>query len=150
MVFFEVMPFALEHLVSDVFGNYVVQKLLEHGASDQKFELVAILQGHAVSLSMEMYGCRVIQKALEVLSDLSLSLSLSVMNVLAIVDATISSMVSIFKIILTITHHRPLPFYKTAPLSTSTTATTSAAANINLLPKQNIYSFFFFFFSSCR
>lgn len=75
MVFFEVMPFALEHLVSDVFGNYVVQKLLEHGASDQKFELVAILQGHAVSLSMEMYGCRVIQKALEVISDLSLSLS---------------------------------------------------------------------------
>ena len=64
MIFSEVLPRAHE-LMSDVFGNYVVQKLLEHGTPAQKHSILNLLQGHLVPLSRQMYGCRVVQKALE-------------------------------------------------------------------------------------
>ncbi|XP_057476544.1 pumilio homolog 2-like isoform X2 [Actinidia eriantha] len=56
MVFHEIMPQALS-LMTDVFGNYVIQKIRE--LADQ-------LTGHVLTLSLQMYGCRVIQKAIEV------------------------------------------------------------------------------------
>ena len=51
--------------MTDVFGNYVLQKLLEYGNPDQCESLAVLLSGQAVQLSMQMYGCRVVQKALE-------------------------------------------------------------------------------------
>ncbi|MCO5586548.1 hypothetical protein L7F22_040489 [Adiantum nelumboides] len=42
------------------------RKFFEHGSQDQRLELAKQLIGHVLSLSLQMYGCRVIQKALEV------------------------------------------------------------------------------------
>lgn len=98
MVYEEIMPHALS-LMTDVFGNYVVQKVLssilalklnwcsykllfgymiqyslffsyqlyklqffEHGSAAQRRELGDQLFGHVLALSLQMYGCRVIQK----------------------------------------------------------------------------------------
>lgn len=67
LVFDEVLPSA-HILMTDVFGNYVLQKLFEYGVEDQCESLASILKGQAVALSMQMYGCRVVQKALEYVS----------------------------------------------------------------------------------
>lgn len=64
IVFDEVLPCA-HSLMTDVFGNYVIQKLFEFGTPDQCETLAALLMGQAVPLALQMYGCRVIQKALE-------------------------------------------------------------------------------------
>ena len=64
MVFDEVLPVA-GPLMTDVFGNYVLQKMFEYGTPDQCESLAALLTGQAVHLAMQMYGCRVAQKALE-------------------------------------------------------------------------------------
>ncbi|CAN1257430.1 Pumilio homolog 1 [Linum perenne] len=75
MVFNEIMPQGLS-LMTDVFGNYVIQKVcnksikllefFEHGSAPQIRELAEQLTGHVLTLSLQMYGCRVIQKAIEV------------------------------------------------------------------------------------
>lgn len=64
MVFSEVLP-ASYSLITDVFGNYVIQKFFEFGTIDQKATLVERLHGHVAALSLHTYGCRVIQKAIE-------------------------------------------------------------------------------------
>jgi hypothetical protein len=77
MVFQELLPHALE-LMTDVFGNYVIQKFFEHGslftqrvfifvAGDQfqKHALAKVMETHVLTLAVQMYGCRVVQKALE-------------------------------------------------------------------------------------
>lgn len=51
--------------MTDVFGNYVVQKFFEHGNQLQKSILARQMEGHVLTLSLQMYGCRVVQKALE-------------------------------------------------------------------------------------
>nr|GEV74791.1 pumilio homolog 1-like [Tanacetum cinerariifolium] len=61
MVFNEIMPQAFS-LMTDVFGNYVIQKFFEHGNAAQIRELADQLNGHVLTLSLQMYGCRVIQK----------------------------------------------------------------------------------------
>lgn len=48
--------------MGDVFGNYVVQKLFEHGNQPQKKILANQMKGHILTLSTQMYGCRVVQK----------------------------------------------------------------------------------------
>lgn len=53
-------------LMCDVFGNYVVQKFLEHGTPEQRARLAGAMRGSVKALSLQMYGCRVVQKALEV------------------------------------------------------------------------------------
>ncbi|KAK4396681.1 Pumilio6, chloroplastic [Sesamum angolense] len=65
-VFKEVVPHASK-LMTDVFGNYVIQKLFEYGSPEQRKYLANQLQGQILPLSLQMYGCRVIQKALEVI-----------------------------------------------------------------------------------
>lgn len=65
-VFEEILPQAYS-LMTDVFGNYVIQKFFEHGTPAQRRSLAGLLQGHVLALSLQMYGCRVIQKALEVI-----------------------------------------------------------------------------------
>ncbi len=52
------MPNAYQ-LMTDVFGNYVIQKLFEHGDQQQKAALAKKMEGHVLQLSMQMYGCRV-------------------------------------------------------------------------------------------
>lgn len=49
-------------LMTDVFGNYVIQKFFEHGDQSQKRILASKMKGHVLSLSLQMYGCRVVQK----------------------------------------------------------------------------------------
>ncbi|KAL8509694.1 hypothetical protein ACS0TY_016781 [Phlomoides rotata] len=65
-VFGEVVPNAFK-LMTDVFGNYVIQKLFEYGSPDQRKDLANKLEGQILPLSLQMYGCRVIQKAIEVI-----------------------------------------------------------------------------------
>lgn len=68
LVFVEVLPRALT-LMTDVFGNYVIQKFFEHGTASQRRMLAQQLKGHVLALSLQMYGCRVVQKALEVIEE---------------------------------------------------------------------------------
>jgi hypothetical protein len=64
LIFDEIVPSA-HGLMTDVFGNYVLQKLFEYGTTEQCDGLAMLLTGQAAQLSMQMYGCRVVQKALE-------------------------------------------------------------------------------------
>jgi mRNA-binding protein PUF3 len=48
--------------MTDVFGNYVIQKLFEHGNQTQKKALANQMKGHMLALSTQPYGCRVVQK----------------------------------------------------------------------------------------
>ncbi|OIW20672.1 hypothetical protein TanjilG_19737 [Lupinus angustifolius] len=66
LVFKEVLPHTSK-LMTDVFGNYVIQKFFEYGSPGQRRELANRLAGQILPLSLQMYGCRVIQKALEVI-----------------------------------------------------------------------------------
>ena len=61
MAFDEILPNVLQ-LMQDVFGNYVIQKFFEHGDQTQKKILANRMKGQVVALSMQMYGCRVVQK----------------------------------------------------------------------------------------
>lgn len=61
--------------MTDVFGNYVIQKFFEFGSNEQKQTLAQRLRGHVLPLALQMYGCRVIQKALETIpSDLQVEI----------------------------------------------------------------------------
>ena len=66
LVLREVLP-SVRRLRNDVFGNYVVQKLLAHGTKEMRDQLKATFKNEMLSLSTQMYGCRVVQKALETL-----------------------------------------------------------------------------------
>jgi len=66
-LFDEVLPFA-RMLCTDVFGNYVIQKLLDPnvGTPSQQEQLCeTAIKGNVLELSMHMYGCRVVQKLVE-------------------------------------------------------------------------------------
>ncbi|OXG91409.1 pumilio 2 [Cryptococcus neoformans A2-102-5] len=63
-LFDEIYPNAYQ-LMTDVFGNYVTQKMFEHGDQLQKAALAKKMDGRVLQLSMQMYGCRVVQKALD-------------------------------------------------------------------------------------
>jgi hypothetical protein len=65
IVFNALLPTALS-LMTDLFGNYVVQKFLERGSQEQRSALAKTMQGRVLQLSLDMYGCRVVQKAVEV------------------------------------------------------------------------------------
>ena len=54
--------------MKDAFGNFVIQKILEKGSPDQKETLYSFMKGKIIELSIDSFGCRVIQKALEVWS----------------------------------------------------------------------------------
>ena len=66
LVFEEIEPVAF-NLMTDVYGNYVIQKFFDFGTDEQRMLLASKLQGNVVSLSLHLYGCRVIQKGLETL-----------------------------------------------------------------------------------
>ena len=60
-VFSEIKPNSLQ-LMTDVFGNYVIQKFFEHGTQQQKAVLAEQMKGRMLTLSLQMYACRVVQK----------------------------------------------------------------------------------------
>lgn len=63
VVFQEIVPTGNGlQLMQDVFGNYVVQKLFEYGSQPQRALLAATMKGRILQLSLDMYGCRVVQK----------------------------------------------------------------------------------------
>jgi Pumilio-family RNA binding repeat len=63
VVFQEIVPSGNGlQLMQDVFGNYVVQKLFEYGSQPQRALLAAMMKGRILQLSLDMYGCRVVQK----------------------------------------------------------------------------------------
>jgi pumilio RNA-binding family len=65
---------SIKRIRNDVFGNYVVQKLFQHGSSEAKAKLFRqALLGEVIPLSKMIYGCRVVQKALECLDNEELS-----------------------------------------------------------------------------
>eukprot|EP00954_Amorphochlora_amoebiformis_P010449 816503-Amorphochlora_amoeboformis.AAC.1 len=71
MIFQQLYP-EVQRLCSDVFGNYVIQKMLEYGTSEQKKKLAKELRGNILTLSLQMYGCRVVQKNVHVYGLVSL------------------------------------------------------------------------------
>jgi pumilio RNA-binding family len=55
------------NLSKDVFGNYVIQRLLESSISlENKKLLISQLFGKIKELTLHMYGCRVIQKTIDI------------------------------------------------------------------------------------
>ncbi|KAL6746999.1 pumilio family protein, partial [Haematococcus lacustris] len=64
-VLLELVPSGIS-LMTDVFGNYVMQKLLEFGTYEHHQLMAGMMRGQVLALSMQMYGCRVVQRALEV------------------------------------------------------------------------------------
>ena len=40
----------------------VIQKLFEYGSPTQRGKICGAIQGHLLQLSLQMYGCRVVQK----------------------------------------------------------------------------------------
>ena len=79
IIFDEILPNA-QSLMTDVSGNYVIQvssiffsffsslffqKLFEHGSTEEKAALTEAIKGNVMTLALQQYGCRVIQKALE-------------------------------------------------------------------------------------
>ncbi|KAF7304924.1 Kinesin heavy chain [Mycena kentingensis (nom. inval.)] len=67
-IFDEIVPENTLNLIQDVFGNYVIQKLLEQGTPSQKAAIASGMEGHIIHLSSNVYGCRVVQKAFECVS----------------------------------------------------------------------------------
>jgi len=61
----EMIPAAVD-LISDVFGNYVIQRLFDILSTKHRKILLEVMRGHIPSLALQTYGCRVIQKALEI------------------------------------------------------------------------------------
>lgn len=51
--------------MTDVYGNYVVQKFFEHGTQEQKTKMALVIKDNMLRLSENKYGCRVVQKALD-------------------------------------------------------------------------------------
>ena len=64
-IIYDEIVVAASSLMTDVFGNYVLQKLFEFGTPDHCEGLARMLENQCVQLSMHMYGCRVVQRALE-------------------------------------------------------------------------------------
>ena len=54
-IMLEVLP-SVRRLRNDVFGNYVVQKVLDVGSPKTKADLLETLRGEMLQLSLQMYG----------------------------------------------------------------------------------------------
>lgn len=61
LIFNEIHHLILQ-LSIDVFANFCVQKLLEKASTEQISIMAENLKGNVLRLSLQTYGCRVIQK----------------------------------------------------------------------------------------
>ena len=59
---FEEIHHLILNLSIDVFANFCVQKLLEKASEEQIAILAENMKGNVLRLSLQTYGCRVIQK----------------------------------------------------------------------------------------
>lgn len=64
MIFDEIFSDSLV-IIKDVFGNFVVQKILEFGPKDHKIRLFEAAKGSILELSKHYYGCRVVQRFID-------------------------------------------------------------------------------------
>ncbi|KAM0679616.1 hypothetical protein GINT2_002247 [Glugoides intestinalis] len=68
--FFEqIVTFAFE-LSTNLFGNYVIQKIIPRLKENHIFTLLIQFFGHICELSLHVYGCRVVQKLIDHLKDI--------------------------------------------------------------------------------
>uniref|UniRef100_A0A8H7Y3B3 PUM-HD domain-containing protein n=1 Tax=Psilocybe cubensis TaxID=181762 RepID=A0A8H7Y3B3_PSICU len=63
--FEEIHPKHTEELIQNVFGNYVIQKFLDHGMMGQKDAIADVVIRRALDFSIHIYGCRVVQKLID-------------------------------------------------------------------------------------
>ncbi len=68
-LFDDLTPAQKQELVVDTFGNYVVQKFLDLVGVEAQDKILCVLRGNMVAQSCDQYGCRVVQKALQVCVD---------------------------------------------------------------------------------
>uniref|UniRef100_A0A7S4IEM7 PUM-HD domain-containing protein n=1 Tax=Vannella robusta TaxID=1487602 RepID=A0A7S4IEM7_9EUKA len=66
IIFNEVYDYMVE-LMTDPFGNYLCQKLIEHCSQQQQLLIVQKVAPHLVSISKNMHGTRAVQKMIECL-----------------------------------------------------------------------------------
>ena len=52
-------------LAMDPFGNYLIQKLLQYGTSEQRDTLIEGTQGQIIEIALNVHGTRVVQKMIE-------------------------------------------------------------------------------------
>jgi pumilio RNA-binding family len=64
MIFDECLA-ALQSLIIDVFGNYVIQKLIKNGKSLHRAYIIDQIHGKMIKLAKNKYGCRVVHIAFE-------------------------------------------------------------------------------------
>ena len=69
---FDVLYQDLSSMCRDLFGNYVVQKILENVDSNYLIKFIDIISKDFYALSISIYGTRVVQKFLGIVSDKSL------------------------------------------------------------------------------
>lgn len=67
LIFEEVFPHITE-LMTDPFGNYLCQKLVEHCNDTQKTSIIKSVSNDLVKISMNMHGTRAVQKLIECLT----------------------------------------------------------------------------------
>jgi len=53
-------------LSTDVFANYVLQKILEFASHNEQRQFINVIKGNIFTLSLQQYSCRVLQKFIEV------------------------------------------------------------------------------------
>lgn len=55
--------------VKDVFGNYILQKLLDKGNELVRTQMVQLMKDHYSDFIFQTYSCRVVQKVIEIYRD---------------------------------------------------------------------------------
>ncbi|RKP34971.1 armadillo-type protein [Dimargaris cristalligena] len=68
VIFKEVFPHFVE-LMTDPFGNYLCQKLVEYCNDEQRTQIVDIVASELINISLNMHGTRAVQKMIEFLSN---------------------------------------------------------------------------------
>ncbi|KAJ1980110.1 hypothetical protein H4R35_001251 [Dimargaris xerosporica] len=68
LIYNEVFPH-IHQLMTEPFGNYLCQKLLEYCTKDQRARIVAHVAPELVKISLNMHGTRAVQKMIELLVD---------------------------------------------------------------------------------
>ena len=68
LVVFEEIQNDAQAIMKDVFGNFVIQKVIEYGPEDHIVSLFDTIKGKILELSKHIYGWRVIQKFIEIFS----------------------------------------------------------------------------------
>ncbi|KAM3141390.1 hypothetical protein pb186bvf_006508 [Paramecium bursaria] len=64
-IIFQKLERGFLQLSKDVFGNYVIQNLLDYGTQDQRLKIIQSLITSMQVLAFNTYGCRVVQKSLQ-------------------------------------------------------------------------------------